>query len=206
MHRRVVLPIAALIIAGLSSVALAQGGDKRAQSREQIEKGTAAFALGNYSEAADAYEHACKLRPDAAVLFNAAQARRLAGQDERALELYKNYVRVYRNGANRTNAQSQIEALERKREAAGPASQSAPPPFQPGPAAVKLTAAPAPAPEPHVAVTTSTPPAEQPRSVFRRPWFWAAVGAVAVGAGIAIFAATRTPSDPTASIGRVQVN
>jgi tetratricopeptide (TPR) repeat protein len=196
------LALVALVIAGSCPMALAQGRDKRAQAREQIEKGTAAFALGNYSEAADAYENAFKLRPDAAVLYNAAQARRLAGQDERALELYKNYVRVYRNGANRANAQTQIEALERKREAS---AAPAPPPFRPEPLPVKLAASPA--PEAHVAVTARpTPAPDQPRSTFRRPWFWVAVGAVAIGAGIGIFAATRTPSDPTASIGQVRVN
>jgi len=207
MPRLFALTVAALVLAGLGPHALAQEGDKRAQAREQIERGTAAFALGNYSEAADAYEHAFKLRPDAGVLYNAAQARRLAGQDERALELYKNYVRVYRRGPNRANAQSQIEALERKREGSTPASASTPPPFQSGPAAVSLTASPAPAPEAHVAVTAPPPPPpDQPRSIFRRPWFWVAVGAVAVGAGIGIFAATRTPADPTVSIGRVPVN
>jgi tetratricopeptide (TPR) repeat protein len=59
------------------------------------QKATAAYALGEYKGAAEDFEHAFKLHPDPALLYNAAQAHRLGGNKDRALKLYENYLHVY---------------------------------------------------------------------------------------------------------------
>lgn len=80
-------------------------------------KGTSYFALGKYAEAAAEYEAAFELEPDAAFLFNAAQAHRLAGHRVRALTLYQSFARLYPDNPNAADAQRQVAALKATVEA-----------------------------------------------------------------------------------------
>jgi hypothetical protein len=86
-----------LLVLLLSTVALP--GQARAdnveEARAYVNKATAAYALNHYAAAAENFEKAFEPKPDPALLYNAAQAYRLAGNKERALELYESYVRVY---------------------------------------------------------------------------------------------------------------
>src|SRR5437868_11164311 len=66
-------------------------------AKELFDRGTAAYALGHFEEAAADYEKSFSLKPDPALLFNAAQAHRQAGNKRRALALYQNYVKLYGN-------------------------------------------------------------------------------------------------------------
>ena len=72
----------------------ARADDQRGEARAHYEKGTAAYALGRFADAAAEFEQAFTLKPDPALLYNAAQAYRLAGDRDRALQLYKSYLRV----------------------------------------------------------------------------------------------------------------
>ena len=67
--------------------------------------------LAHYAEAAESYEKAFALKPDAAVLYNAAQAHRLGGNKERALELYQSYLCLY-GGDRRAEVEGHIESLK----------------------------------------------------------------------------------------------
>ncbi len=71
------------------------------------------FGMGRYGEAAEKYEAAFALRPDPALLYNAAQSHRLAGNKPRALELYRNYVRLYPDGASAEDARGHVSALKK---------------------------------------------------------------------------------------------
>src|ERR1700690_2082975 len=87
--------------------------DSLDEARGHYERANAAYALGNYVRAADEFEKTFDLKPDPALLYNAAQAHRLAGNKTRALLLYENYLRVY--GAKVSNiddAKRHIEALK----------------------------------------------------------------------------------------------
>src|SRR5262249_32026289 len=131
---------------------------------------------------------------------NAAQAHRLAGHDQRAVELYQSYLRLP-GVSNRDEVERHIAslkaAMEQQRNAA-----SAPPL---GPAPLKAS------PEPGVAPVAAPAPApDKPRVVVvahRRPWIWAllagavVVAAVVVGVGAGVGA---RPADPTASLGAVR--
>ena len=107
-----ILPrVKALVVVLLLFPALVSA--EESEAKRSYERGTAAYVLGHYDEAADAYEHAFTLKPDAALLYNAAQAHRLAGHKTRALLLYQNYLRVYgKDVQNREDVVRLIEGLE----------------------------------------------------------------------------------------------
>jgi len=173
-----------------------------AEARTHFDSGNAAFALGDYAKAAQEYEKAFALKPDPALLYNAAQAHRVAGNKQRALLLYQNYLRVY--GAEVNNADEvrhHIETLKKAIEEDQKAQTS--PPTTPKPiegaaaGAPPATAPPATLPprttpngETSTPSTSSTltataPPREKP--LVKKAWFWAAVGGAAiVVAGVAI--------------------
>ncbi len=174
-----------LLVLLLSCLAL--GGPARAddveQARAYVNKATGAYALSHYAVAAENFEKAFELKPDPALLYNAAQAYRLAGNKERALELYESYVRVYTGKKDmRPDIEGHIrqlkEAIERDRAAATsppittmpmggtPGEGREPPPTSPppvtpiAPAASASTSTPAPAaiaPPPASAAPASSP-------------------------------------------------
>jgi tetratricopeptide (TPR) repeat protein len=165
---------------------LALGGQARADNTEEarayVNKATAAYALNHYAVAAENFEKAFELKADPALLYNAAQSYRLAGNKERALELYESYVRVY---TGRKDARPDIEghikqlkeAIERDKAAAtsppittmpmggAPSEGREPPPTSPPPVTPVTPIAPAGAtsppgalaPPPSSAGTTSSP-------------------------------------------------
>ena len=59
----------------------APGGD---DARSYLDKATSAYGLGRYAVAAENFEKAYELKPDLALLYNAAQSHRLAGNKQRA--------------------------------------------------------------------------------------------------------------------------
>jgi hypothetical protein len=67
-----------LLLASAGAAAAGKGKGKAEQIRDYLDRATAAFALNHFADAADNYEKAFALKPDAAVLYNAAQAHRLA--------------------------------------------------------------------------------------------------------------------------------
>jgi len=221
--------VIALLAAGSAQAAKSKAG-KADEIREILDKATAAFALNHFAEAADSYEKAFALKPDAAVLYNAAQAHRLANNKERALELYQSYLRLY-GSDKRAEIEKHVEnlrqAIEKDRAVAtspptspapvggataeAPSPAPAPPPPKPEPAPAPATAA-APAvpaaPPPQaerpapVLVAQASPPAADGGSVLGKPWFWIVVGAVVAGAVVTTLVLTRPgPADPVGNLG-----
>ena len=92
-HLRSVFLVAAMLLALAGGAGAAE--QKKTEARRLYDEATAAFGVGNYAEAAEKYEASFKLHPDAALLYNAAQAYRMAGNPARALQLYRNFVRLY---------------------------------------------------------------------------------------------------------------
>jgi len=225
----------ALVGALLSSIAWASGGQAYAgdveDARVYDEKATAAFALSHYAAAADYFEKAFELKPDPALLYNAAQAHRLAGNKERALSLYQNYLRVY-GARGKVDKQQRIEteariaalkeAIERDRQAAAaplpykaappaeaePASGAPTPPPPPPPAAAPPPPAAAPPPPPAAAVEASAPlPVSQPAPQKARIWPWVAgAGGVAAAVAVVLLLTVGGSQDPSATIGKANGN
>jgi tetratricopeptide (TPR) repeat protein len=228
-----------VLAAGALALVLATAGRARAgdteDARAYTDKATAAFALAHYAAAADYFEKAFEFRSDPALLYNAAQSHRLAGNKERALVLYRNYLRLYAKKEKRAEIEARVDELEKAiahdkavetkppntTEATGaappvaplPAEIAAPPPGAaanpPPPAAV-----PPPAVVPPSGPTSTVPtlvgeptPRAQDDSLVKKPWFWIATGAgVAVAVTVVLLLTMGGAKDPSPNIGRVNAN
>ncbi len=145
---------------------MAKGKGKVDEVRAYLDKATAAFALSRYAVAAENYEKAFELKPDPAVLYNAAQAHRLAGNKERALDLYQSYLRMY-GTEKRAEIENHVanlkEAIEKDRAVATS------PPRTPAPVGGTTIETPAPAPEPAPTRPEPTPPVATEPSLSPTP-------------------------------------
>ncbi|MGZ3406679.1 MAG: hypothetical protein ACXVAN_09585 [Polyangia bacterium] len=211
-------------------VAVPARADNTSEARAHFEAGNAAYALGDYAAAAQEYEKAFALRSDPALLYNAAQAHRVAGNKPRALLLYQNYLRVYGSQvSNRAEVQRHIATLKQAIEVEQQ-SQSSPPttpaplgtapapahpettPTAPPTNAPPPTATEPPATSPTPAAgnaLTATAPTREERPLIKKPWFWAVVGGAALvvaGVGIGLGVGLSGDKNPTPSLGAVAGN
>jgi tetratricopeptide (TPR) repeat protein len=203
--------------------ATAHGGDVE-KAKAHFKTGLAAFTLGDYAKAALEYEAAYSEMIDPALLYNAAQAHRLAGNKPRALFLYQNYLRYFPTQSNRAEVQRHVENLqaaieaEQKAKTTPPTESKQPSETRPSIEArptTPTTTAPSPtttAPAPTTteakpsvaaaALTTESPP--PPRKKTPK-WLWGVVGGavavVAVGLGVGLGVGLSGTSYPNADIG-----
>lgn len=209
----------ALLIAVAAGPAVASPSD---DARAYHDKAKAAFALEKYPQAAEAFERAFELKPDAAILYNAALSHRLAGNKERALGLYQNYLRVFGHVGKWMEVETRIDELKKAiaqdhAVATSPPTTTEPlkgetpehkpvePPgndVRPLPAPHPVTAAPA---EPAAPVLVARPTAagdDESRPLTSRPLFWVGVGAgVAAIVTVVLVVALSGTKDPMASLG-----
>jgi hypothetical protein len=189
-----------LVLASL----LAHHASARADATEakvHYERGTNLYALARYAEAAVEYEKAYEAKADPALLYNAAQAHRMAGQKQRALSLYQSYLRLYGvRVQNREEVERHVQKLKQAIEG-DTAAATSPPTGTSAPTAAR----PAPAveqPAPSAAVVSRTP--EKPaRPLVKQPWFWGVIAgsAALVGLGIGLGIGLGAQSDPTPTLG-----
>src|SRR5262249_45215773 len=97
-----------------------------AEARAHYQSATSHFAVGEFGEAAAEDQAAYKLKPDPALLYNAAQSYRLANNPDKALILYKNYLQLYPNEANAEEVRKQIDKLKEAIAASERAKESPP--------------------------------------------------------------------------------
>jgi len=160
-------------------------------------RATAQFGIGNYAEAAAAYEEAFTYKPDPALLFNAAQAYRLADNRERAIKLYRNYLRLYSEGSAAPEARKHMETLEAEEKAATKKVEPSPASPSPVTPAVPTMVAPPVEDKPIVAATATQ---EDDGGLLSNPWFWGGATLVAVAVVIAVVA-SGGETDPKPSWG-----
>ena len=181
---RVAAAVVLFVSLALSGVARADDPDAEA-ARQHYKAATGHFAVGEFSEAAAEYESAFKLHQDPALLFNAAQSRRLAGENQKALVLYKNFLHLYPSSPNIPAVREQIDKLQEAIAADNKAKTSPP----------TTTVEPKSEPknEPTTATTTTTTPTTTPATtasaptnekppIYKKWWLWTAVGVVVVAA------------------------
>jgi len=197
---RMSLVLVALLLCGATAFA-------EEDAKSLFTRGRAQYALGHFKEAADLFEKAFELKQDPAILYNAAQAHRLAGDKKQALVLYQNYLRLFGEMENAAEVERRITELKAAIEAEQKANTNPPTGLlgdkteAPPPAVTPTPTEPAPA-----AVVTQPAP-EKPRP--KRAWIWGVVagGVVLVGGAIAlgvVFGTTH--KDPAATLGAVQAN
>jgi tetratricopeptide (TPR) repeat protein len=202
----------AILVSILSARSAGAADDEPAEAKAHYNKATAHFAVGEYKEAAAEYEAAFKIHQHPALLYNAAQSHRLAGDNQKALILYKNLVKLYPSTKYAADSKERIQKLEQAIASSqsppnGPASiegagGTAPAPVGDTPTSMR----PAPAPVPTLAsppaatgapsgpaaslVAAPASPAEQQPPIYKKWWFWAGAGAVVVVAVVVAVAAS----------------
>jgi hypothetical protein len=186
-----------LVILLLSVPAATFGADRGAdEARQLFQEASAHFALGEFPEAAAKFMAAYKLKQDPAFLYNAAQAFRQAGQNERALVLYKSFLQFYPKAPQTEEVKEHVAKLQEV-VAAAQRAKTAPPTTtaEPSPkeGAVATPAAQTPAP----AVLVEAPRPKTP--LHKKWWLWTIVaGSAVVVAGVATGVVLGTQNnDPT---------
>jgi len=121
-----------LVVAGFVAVVTATATaaaapDERAAAREHYSKGTKAFDLGRYDEAIHEYVIVYELMNDPALLYNLAQAHRLAGHAREALRFFRVYLSKVPDAENRDSVESKIAELQRTVEQEQKAHHQLPP-------------------------------------------------------------------------------
>jgi tetratricopeptide (TPR) repeat protein len=221
---RTSLVVVALAVGGgvAATPVAAQTESSDAAARRLYTEGRKAFDLGEFEKAVVAYKAAYKAKPDAAFLFNIAQAYRLANDPTQAAFFYKSFLRNRPDAPNRAEIEERIKQMDeatRKAAAAPPAAgpvpqpapapQPAPPPDPVNPAAASAVLAhepnlklPAPA-EPQAAVAaTSAQEPSQDSAFYTRPWFWGVAGAVLAGVIVGVVLASgRGGNAPSTRLG-----
>ena len=96
------------------AVAHAQPGptDKTKTAKRYVDAGLAAQNSGDYDTAIQLYTKAYELVPHPVLLFNMAQAHRLAGHIPQALALYARYLAAAPNGAQAKTARDLVAEIE----------------------------------------------------------------------------------------------
>jgi tetratricopeptide (TPR) repeat protein len=110
---RTSLFVAALLVA-VPIASVAQPADKTKAAKEYVDAGQAAQNGGDYDTAIQLYSKAYELVPHPLMLFNMAQAHRLAGRSAEALDLYRRYVEADPKGSKVKTAREFITALEQR--------------------------------------------------------------------------------------------
>jgi tetratricopeptide (TPR) repeat protein len=192
------VPVLAL---GLSLCAPRSAVAADPSARTYAERAKVHYALGEFIDAAKEYQEAYRLQQDPAFLYNAAQSLRLAGENERALVLYRNYIQFYPDEPNVAEVRAQIAKL-RQAIAAAPASRNAPPAktaAEPPPPAPAATSEPAPSVErPRPAapsatlVATAPPPPRNKKPLYKQWWPWTIAAVVLAGGAAAAVAVVET--------------
>ncbi|HJX54213.1 MAG TPA: tetratricopeptide repeat protein [Polyangia bacterium] len=189
--------LAAGTSAGMPS-AEAQDASNIAVARAEYETGVRHFDLSEFDEALTAFKNAYRAKPDPAFLFNIAQCHRKLGRIDDAITFYQTYLRRAPDARNREEVEQRIAELEEQR----------------GKAAVRTPVVPVSPPADSVQADSQHPDVARQgldvgatstettsdRPVYKRWWFWTAVGAVAAGAAVTIaIIARRDPTNIPAS-------
>jgi tetratricopeptide (TPR) repeat protein len=158
--------------------------DPTNEARRLYAEGKTEYAQGRLEEAIALFERAYALSEAPGLLFNLAQAHRLAGDDHcpQAYALYKSYLAAAPAADNRLEVEERIAELRvcASRLAEAPPASPAPTPS----AAAPEPAAPAPPPAPRDALAPSTTPRAPTATNHRR-----LRAAIVTGLGVALMIA-----------------
>ncbi len=121
--------VAALVVLTAAPVATAQTSStskKLEAIRERMEKGQGLYVSGDYTGAAKIFEEGYKNHPYSAFLFNAGVCYQKLNNFDKALESFREYLRVDPNAPDAAKVNDRIAALEGARSAAATADAGAP--------------------------------------------------------------------------------
>lgn len=173
------------VVVGVVIVCSAQhaSADATAEARDHYRRGTNAFNLGHYLDAVKEYEAAYQIKEDPALLFNIAQAYRLAGENESAVRVYKSFVHQLPDSSLAPEVEKRIAELQQIIDQQRRAKEAPP----------EGTLLPRASASAEPAASTPTVTRSDPAPDAHRPWYrdpaamtLAALGVAALGAGVGL--------------------
>jgi len=163
----------------------AQGGEgNKATAKAHYEKGTRLYEIREYDKALLEYKSAYLAQPDPAFLFNIGQCHRKLGQNQEALNFFREYLKkASPDDPNRHQVEARVREIEAEATVKAEAAQTATPASTPNPAPIPTPAqtspstplrGPAPevaphAPTPAPPIVTAPPPSATPALQPQRP-------------------------------------
>ena len=189
--------VPALVGALLSLSGAAVAAEPSAEARRLYAEGKAEYAQGHYPEAVTLFERSYALSESAALLFNMAQAHRLAGPEHcaAAVALYKSYLQAQPDAENKKEVEERIHQLgdcPPEKSSTSPAAGA--PPNAPAPAAPAADSPANATPTTHASAPTTTPPpppppfAQNPSHLPTGPVLVTVTGAALLVAGGVLYA------------------
>jgi tetratricopeptide (TPR) repeat protein len=184
-------------------------------ARAHYEQAVSHYNLDEYAPALAEFREAYRLKPDPSFLFNIAQCHRKLGENTEALDFYRKYLRSLPDAPNRPDVERMIAELRARGVEADAAAAAAAAPSVPIAPVPAPTEAPAAGPadsltigSPPADAVILAPPAPEPghTPVYRRWWFWTALGVVAAGAvvtGVVLASSSDKPYSGTLAPGVV---
>lgn len=109
---RLALGIAGVLAAFMGS-AQAEEPAAPGSAKDHFQKGTKYFDLGHFDDAVKEYEAAYEIKDEPVLLYNIAQAHRLANHFKEAVHFYKAYKRRMPNAPNRDEVNAKIDEIEK---------------------------------------------------------------------------------------------
>jgi hypothetical protein len=190
-----------LTLFGPRLAAAAPAKDRREmQARE-------AYAAGRYQDALEVYVklYAEKLHPN--FLRNIGRCYQNLAEPDKAISAFKEYLRKARrlDRGEREEIDGYIREMEQLKQARAAASEPPPPPPDPQPSRpLPPAAAMDPVPAPINLQATAPPPEPDPPGppIYRRWWFWTAVGAAVLGGAAIVLIARKGGDMPACDAGR----
>jgi tetratricopeptide (TPR) repeat protein len=182
----------ATVLALLLVAAPLSAQSNKERARALYKEGSQHFALGEFTEALQAFKESFRSSDEPTLLFNIAQCHRQLGDKAQAIQFYRSYLSRVPDAPNAADVHATIDKLEaalaeeRALKGGPPTGITEPPGTATTPAAPTLTA--------------TAPPPAPPKPIYKKWWFWTAVGVVAVGAAVGIgVGVTRTAQVGTPS-------
>jgi tetratricopeptide (TPR) repeat protein len=167
-------------------IALADDASLR-EAKRHFERGEKLYALTRFADALDEYQKAFDAKPIPDFLFNIGQCYRNLGDYESAAFSYRKYLKLAPDAANREQVEQLISDLEAKQDQRDTQRLGLARPREPAPAPTADQPAPTAASHPF----------------YTRWWFWTGVAVLGAGAGVGIYAETRTSGPPTTNLGNI---
>jgi hypothetical protein len=200
------------VLGAIVVLLLTIGGEARADHATEM-KAREAFAAGRYDQALDLFAklYAETLHP--VYLRNIGRCHQKMREPQKAIDAFKDYLAKSKKIApdERAEVEGYIKEMEelRDEQAKAAAPPAPPPPITPLPPAQgpPVTAPPAPPPTTTASanLVSQPPPAQTgPTPIYKKWWFWTAIGVVAAGTVAAILLIPGGVERPECPIGVVK--
>jgi tetratricopeptide (TPR) repeat protein len=179
--------LVSVLIAALALPAQAQmSQSQKDEVKLHYQRATHAYDLQKYQEAIDEYQKAYEISGDPPMLYNIAQAYRLADQPAEAARYYRRFLQRMPSARNREDVERKIadqEKLAEQRKKIEPVAPPPPPPTTKPPPIVEVK----PPPPPTVVTPPPPPPPPPEPSRARAVVGWSLLGAGLIADGVAAY-------------------